>query len=47
MMKQEQWWDHMFTGNLEMGLNRERITELEEENFLYFSEAEESVPQEQ
>ncbi|WP_179860944.1 hypothetical protein [Bhargavaea cecembensis] len=47
MMKQENWWDEMFTGNLELGINKERLAELEQENFLYFSEEQENVPQEQ
>ncbi|SIT68549.1 hypothetical protein [Edaphobacillus lindanitolerans] len=47
MMKQENWWDQMFTGNLELGINKERLAELEQENFLYFTEEQETVPQEQ
>ncbi|MET3575693.1 hypothetical protein ACFFIY_08110 [Bhargavaea ullalensis] len=47
MMKQENWWDEMFTGNLELGINKERLAELEQENFLYFTEEQENVPQEQ
>ncbi len=34
------WWEEIFEGNLSLGINKERITELEEENFLYFEEEE-------
>ena len=32
------WWEEIFEGNLSLGINKERMTELEEENFLYFEE---------
>lgn len=30
------WWEEIFEGNLSLGINKERLNELEEENFLYF-----------
>jgi len=42
MMKAENnWWETIFTGSLSLGINKERLTELEQENFLYFEENEE------
>ncbi|MFC4409421.1 hypothetical protein ACFOZY_03100 [Chungangia koreensis] len=50
MMKTDNsWWETIFTGSLSLGINKERLTELEQENFLYFEEDEEltEVPQTQ
>ena len=42
MMKTDNtWWETIFTGSLELGINKERLDELEEENFLYFKGNEE------
>lgn len=38
MTETETWWEPIFTGAFAMGLNKERLTELEEEAFLYFKE---------
>ncbi len=38
MTTTETWWETIFEGNLSLGMNKERFTELEEENFLYFEE---------
>ena len=32
------WWGPIFTGAFELGLNKDRINEIEEESFLYFKE---------
>lgn len=40
MTTTETWWEEIFEGNLSLGINKERLAELEEENFLYFEEAE-------
>lgn len=34
------WWEEIFEGNLSLGINKERLFELEEENLLYFEEGE-------
>ena len=42
MMKTDNtWWETIFTGSLSLGINKERLAELEQENFLYFEEREE------
>ncbi|MFD1205741.1 MULTISPECIES: hypothetical protein [Sporosarcina] len=38
MTTTETWWETIFEGNLSLGLNKERIADLDDENFLYFSE---------
>ncbi len=38
MTTTETWWEEIFEGHLSLGINKERMTELEEENFLYFQE---------
>ncbi|WP_210469575.1 hypothetical protein [Sporosarcina sp. 6E9] len=43
MTATETWWEEIFEGNLSLGINKERLSELEDENFLYFSEEEEST----
>lgn len=30
------WWENLFEGNLSPGINEERLSELEDETFLYF-----------
>lgn len=40
MTTTETWWETIFEGNLSLGMNKERFTELEDENFLYFEEEE-------
>jgi hypothetical protein len=47
MLKTENWWDPIFSGNLSLGINKERLTELEEESFIYFNDTEENETQEQ
>jgi len=38
MTTTDTWWETIFEGNLSSGINKERLVELEEENFLYFDE---------
>ena len=45
MTTTETWWEEIFEGNLSLGINKERLTELEEENFLYFEVAEAEIDQ--
>lgn len=47
MTKTETWWEPIFSGNLSLGLNKERLAELEEESFIYFNDTEEIEAQEQ
>lgn len=30
------WWEEVFTGPMSLGLNKERLNELQEESFIYF-----------
>ncbi|WP_172369867.1 hypothetical protein [Sporosarcina jiandibaonis] len=43
MTTTETWWEEIFEGNLSLGINKERLSELEDENFLYFTEEEDST----
>ncbi|WP_313891478.1 hypothetical protein [Psychrobacillus sp.] len=43
MTQTETWWEPIFTGVFEMGLNKERLYELDEEAFLYFKEVQEET----
>ncbi|SDM47273.1 hypothetical protein SAMN05518871_101313 [Psychrobacillus sp. OK028] len=38
MTETETWWEPIFTGAIALGLNKERMNEIEEESFLYFKE---------
>lgn len=38
MTETETWWEPIFKGAIALGLNKERLNELEEESFLYFTE---------
>ncbi|ETP68584.1 hypothetical protein [Planococcus glaciei] len=38
MNKQANWWEPIFSGELEVGLNKEKLDSLEQESFLYFDE---------
>jgi hypothetical protein len=38
MTTTDTWWETIFEGNLSSGINKERLVDLEEENFLYFDE---------
>lgn len=35
MEKQTNWWEPIFSGELEVGLNKERLEDLDQETFLY------------
>ncbi|WP_198166024.1 MULTISPECIES: hypothetical protein [Sporosarcina] len=36
MNTQETWWENVFEGHLAHGFNKERMSELDHEEFLYF-----------
>ncbi|WP_192892976.1 hypothetical protein [Planococcus salinus] len=38
MAKQSNWWEPIFSGELEIGLNKEKLEEMDHEGFLYFDE---------
>lgn len=39
MIITESWWTEIFSGPLSIGLNEQKLTQLEDESFLYFNEA--------
>ncbi len=41
MLKTETWWEPIFSGRLSLGINKDRLNELEEEAFIYFDDTEE------
>ena len=43
MVKTEIWWEPIFSGNLSLGINKERLNELEEESFIYLNTTTEDV----
>ena len=36
------WWEDLFQGPISLGLNKDRLTELEEEQFIYFASTEDA-----
>ena len=38
MLVTETWWEDIFSGALAIGLNEQKIRQLEDESFLYFNE---------
>lgn len=38
MANQSNWWEPIFSGELEIGLNKEKLEEIDQEAFLYFDE---------
>lgn len=40
MTTTETWWETIFEGHLSLGINKERLTEMDEESFLYFDSEE-------
>lgn len=42
MNETRNWWEEVFTGPISLGLNKDRMLELEEEQFIYFSQIDES-----
>lgn len=36
MTATETWWENLFEGDLSLGIDPERLVELEDETFLYF-----------
>ncbi|WP_169314370.1 hypothetical protein [Planococcus antarcticus] len=39
MNEQKNWWEPIFTGQLEVGVNKEKLESTTEESFLYYDEA--------
>ncbi len=39
MNEQTNWWEPIFTGELEVGVNKEKLESITEESFLYYEEA--------
>lgn len=46
MTTTETWWETIFEGNLSLGLNKERISDLNDETFLYFGEMDQQTNEE-
>ncbi|CAM3096745.1 hypothetical protein FITA111629_03225 [Filibacter tadaridae] len=45
MTTTESWYETIFEGNLSLGIDKDRLFELEEENFLFFNEEEPNLEQ--
>ncbi|EMF46516.1 hypothetical protein B481_2284 [Planococcus halocryophilus Or1] len=39
MNEQTQWWEPIFTGELEVGVNKEKLENVTEDSLLYYTEA--------
>lgn len=46
MISTDTWWEKIFSGALAIGLNEERVHQLEDESFLFLKEEEQELPQE-
>lgn len=46
MISTETWWEKIFSGPLSIGINGEKVHQLEDESFLFLKEEEEELPQE-
>lgn len=46
MISTETWWEKIFSGTLSIGLNGEKVHQLEDESFLFLKQEEEELPQE-
>ncbi len=38
MNEQTQWWEPIFTGQLEVGIDKEKLENITEESLLYYTE---------
>ncbi|WP_165843737.1 MULTISPECIES: hypothetical protein [Planococcaceae] len=38
MKENTNWWEPVFSGELEIGLNKEKLEDFEEESFLYYAQ---------
>lgn len=38
MKENTNWWEPVFSGELEIGINREKLENFEEESFLYYGQ---------
>lgn len=36
MNEHSQWWEPIFSGQLEVGIDKEKMTDVDKEDFLYF-----------
>nr|WP_198044836.1 hypothetical protein [Lysinibacillus timonensis] len=45
MISTDSWWEKIFSGHLAVGLNEEKLHQLEDESFLFLSE--EQLPQDE
>lgn len=45
MTTTQSWWEDIFEGDLALGINKERLAELDDENFLFFKEEDEDYGQ--
>lgn len=45
MITTENWWEKIFSGPLSIGINEEKIHQLEDESFLFLNE--EELPQQE
>lgn len=43
MNEQTNWWEPIFTGELEVGVNKEKLENLTEESILYYEETSSST----
>lgn len=39
MLVTETWWEDIFSGALAIGLNEQKLRQLEDESFLYFNDS--------
>lgn len=46
MILTETWWGEIFSGALSIGLNEQKLEQLEDESFLYFNEYAATLPNE-
>ena len=44
MIITETWWGEIFSGPLSIGLNEQKVKQLEDESFLYFDEFVATIP---
>ena len=47
MITTETWWGEIFSGPLSIGLNEQKLAQLEDESFLYFNELAATIPNEE
>ncbi|MDE4086205.1 hypothetical protein PO902_14255 [Planococcus maritimus] len=45
MNEQKNWWEPIFTGTLEMGVDKEKLETINEDSLLYFGETTTTIEQ--